>query len=198
VQDLVNSYQLDVPPGLKGDAHFAALARAVERAVDSGRVPGGQYMALLIDEAHDFEDAWLRIAGAWSTRPRNSLLVLYDDAQSIYQGKRRKFNFASVGMQARGRTSILRLNYRNTAEVLALAHAVCAQGLLQGGAARCRRRRHAAGAAHSAPGGAARCRCWCRRATRRRKPICWPSASPPHWLAAPRPGTSRCCAARSR
>ena len=134
-QDLVRSYQLDVQPGLKGDAYFTALARAVERAVESGRVPGGQYLALLIDEAHDFEDAWLRIAGRMVSPATNSLLVLYDDAQSIYQGahakSRRKFNFASVGIEARGRTSILRLNYRNTTEVLALAMQ-CAQGLLQG------------------------------------------------------------------
>jgi superfamily I DNA/RNA helicase len=134
-QDLVRSYQLDVPAALKGDAYFAALADAVERAVDRGRVPGGQYLALLIDEAHDFEDAWLRIAGRMVNPATNSLLVLYDDVQSIYQGdkgkRRRRFNFASVGIEARGRTSILRLNYRNTAEVLALAMQ-CAQGLLQG------------------------------------------------------------------
>lgn len=54
---------------------------------------------------------------------------LSDDAQSIYQKKRRKFNFASVGIQAQGRTSILKLNYRNTAEVLALAMH-CARSLL--------------------------------------------------------------------
>lgn len=60
----------------------------------------------------------------------NSLLVLYDDAQSIFQTKRRAFSFSSVGIEARGRTSVLRLNYRNTAEVLALA-AHCAQSLLQ-------------------------------------------------------------------
>jgi len=57
--------------------------------------------------------------------------VLYDDAQSIYQAKRRKFNFASVGIEARGRTSVLRMNYRNTAEVLALA-VRCAHSLLEG------------------------------------------------------------------
>ena len=133
-QDLVRSYQLDLPnelKGLKGDAYFAALAQAVERAVDKGRVPGGQYTALLIDEAHDFEDAWLRIAGRMVNPVSSSLLVLYDDAQSIYQGRRRRFNFASVGIEARGRTSILRLNYRNTAEVLALAMH-CAQSLLDG------------------------------------------------------------------
>jgi hypothetical protein len=46
---------------------------------------------------------------------------LKGDAQSIYQKKRRTFNFASVGLQAQGRTSVLKLNYRNTAKVLALA-----------------------------------------------------------------------------
>ena len=129
-QDLVRTYQLAVPAGLKGQAYFAALAQVVERAVDSGRVPGGQYTALMIDEAHDFENAWLRIAAGMVDPVSKSLLVLYDDAQSIYQGRRRKFNFASVGIDARGRTSVLRLNYRNTAEVLALAMR-CAHNLLQ-------------------------------------------------------------------
>lgn len=130
-QDMVRSYQLEVPRELKGDAYFSALAQAVERAVATGRVPGGQYTALMIDEAHDFEDAWLRMAGRMVAPAMNSLLVLYDDAQSIYQSRRRRFNFASVGIDARGRTSILKLNYRNTAEVLALAMA-CARNLLEG------------------------------------------------------------------
>ena len=134
-QDLVRSYQLDVSRTLKGDAYFEALATTVERAVDSSRVPGGQYQALLIDEAHDFEDAWLRIAAQMVSPATRSLLVLYDDAQSIYQTRRRKFNFMSVGIEARGRTSILRLNYRNTAEVLALAMH-CAERLLREGDAR--------------------------------------------------------------
>ena len=130
-RDMVRTYQLEVPRELKGDAYFAALADVVERSVLNGRVPGGQYMALLIDEAHDFEDAWLRIAGRMVSPTTNSLLVLYDDAQSIYQSQRRKFNFASVGIDARGRTSVLKLNYRNTAEVLALA-VHCAHSLLRG------------------------------------------------------------------
>lgn len=130
-QDMVRSYQLDAPQGLKGDAYFEALAQVLERAVESGRVPAGQYTALLVDEAHDFEDAWLRMAARMVTPDTQSLLVLYDDAQSIYQTRRRKFNFASVGIDARGRTSILKLNYRNTAEVLALAMQ-CAHSLLQG------------------------------------------------------------------
>ncbi len=128
-QDMVRTYQLDLSRELKGDAYYEALAGTVSRAVESGLVPGGQYTALLIDEAHDFEDAWLRMAARMVNPAGNSLLVLYDDAQSIYQKKRRKFNFASVGIQAQGRTSVFRLNYRNTAEVLALAMQ-CAQNLL--------------------------------------------------------------------
>ena len=132
-QDLVRSYQLDGTRGLRGDAYFDALAATVERAVASGRVPGGQYTALLIDEAHDFDDAWLRTAAQMVSPHTRSLLVLYDDAQSIYQARRRAFNFASVGIEARGRTHVLRMNYRNTAEVLAVAMH-CAQGLLRDGA----------------------------------------------------------------
>jgi hypothetical protein len=132
--DMVNTYQLHVPPQADRDAYYAAMARTVRRAIEHKRVPPGQYTALLIDEAHDFEDAWLRMASQMVAPETNSLLVLYDDAQSIYQPKRRRFSFASVGIDARGRTSILRLNYRNTAEVMALA-VHCAQQLLTGASA---------------------------------------------------------------
>ena len=128
-KDVVDSYQLHVPQVADRDEHFRQLVATVERALHTGFVPSGQYTALLVDEAHDFEDDWLRIATKLVNPASSSLLVLYDDAQSIYQGQRRKFHFASVGIEARGRTSILKMNYRNTAEVLALA-VHCAQSLL--------------------------------------------------------------------
>lgn len=127
-QDMVRAYQLDLPTARPNtDAYYEELAAIVQRALDANLVPAGQYSALLIDEAHDFQDAWLQMSAKLVTPATHSLLVLYDDAQSIYQHKRRTFNFASVGIEARGRTSIFRLNYRNTAEVLALAMQ-CAQG----------------------------------------------------------------------
>lgn len=128
--DMVRAYQLDKPRSRpQTDDYYEELAGIVQRSLDTGMVPAGQYTALLIDEAHDFQDAWLQMASRLVSPASNSLLILYDDAQSIYQEKRRKFNFASVGIEARGRTSVLKLNYRNTAEVLALAMH-CAQGLL--------------------------------------------------------------------
>ncbi|SEN50528.1 hypothetical protein SAMN04487857_11956 [Pseudomonas sp. ok272] len=54
----------------------------------------------------------------------NSLLVLFDDAQSIYRSKRGKAAWISaspVGIQAQDRTTILRLDYCNTEEVLSVA-----------------------------------------------------------------------------
>src|SRR5450432_1893554 len=52
----------------------------------------------------------------------NSLLLLYDDAQSIYERTRsRAFSFKSVGVQARGRTTILSINYRNSRQILGIA-----------------------------------------------------------------------------
>jgi hypothetical protein len=128
-QDMVRSYQLQVPETPDRETHFRLLADTVERSIDTGFIPGGQYTALLIDEAHDFEESWLRLAARMVSPSTQSLLVLYDDAQSIYQKKRRHFSFASVGIQAQGRTGILKLNYRNTAEILALATS-CAHSLL--------------------------------------------------------------------
>jgi hypothetical protein len=86
----------------------------------------------LADEAHDFEEDWLRLCTRLIDPVTKSLLVMYDDAQSIYQKKRRsRFTFAGVGIEAQGRrTQILKLNYRNTREILGLA-VRCADALLQ-------------------------------------------------------------------
>jgi superfamily I DNA/RNA helicase len=79
---------------------------------------------LLIDEGHDFQPDWLRLAVQMLDPETNSLLLLYDDAQSIYGTHRSKsFTFRSVGISAPGRTRILRRNYRNTDEILACASA---------------------------------------------------------------------------
>ena len=131
-QDMVRSYQLDGPKHSEyatESAYFEALADVVERSLQTGLVPQGQYSALLIDEAHDFDASWLCIATQLVNPATRSLLVLYDDAQSIYKPAKKRFSFASVGIEAQGRTSILRKNYRNTVEILALAMQ-CAKQLL--------------------------------------------------------------------
>lgn len=106
------------------DAFFQACVDKTIQAVDRGLIPKGQYDGILIDEGHDFQPEWLKLIVQMVNPDSNSLLVLYDDAQSIYRKKKQlRFSFSSVGVQASGRTTILKLNYRNTAEILAVARA---------------------------------------------------------------------------
>lgn len=94
----------------------------VINAVARGEIPRAQYGALLIDEGHDFEAEWLRLVVQMLDPETNSMLLLYDDAQSIYRKhKGLNFSLASVGIQAQGRTKILKLNYRNSREILEFA-----------------------------------------------------------------------------
>ncbi len=95
----------------------------VIEAVEKGQIPRAQYGALLIDEGHDFEPQWLKLVTQMIDPETNALLLLYDDAQSIYKKKSGLgFSLSSVGIQAAGRTTILRLNYRNTREILHYAY----------------------------------------------------------------------------
>jgi superfamily I DNA/RNA helicase len=97
---------------------------AVIEGVASGVIPRAQYGAVLIDEGHDFEPDWLRLVTGMVDPDTDALLLLYDDAQSIYAKRPAlDFSLSSVGIQARGRTTILRLNYRNTEEILNFAYA---------------------------------------------------------------------------
>jgi superfamily I DNA/RNA helicase len=110
-------YHLDLPAGDK--AVFEKQVEAVITGVEHGRVPRGQYAAILIDEGHDFEPEWFRLLVQMVDPETNSLLLLYDDAQSIYgERKRRSVSWASLGIKAAGRSTILKVNYRNTIEAL--------------------------------------------------------------------------------
>ena len=101
------------------------LVLRVIKGVDDKHIPAGQYHAVLIDEGHDFAPEWLKLVTQMVDPSTNSLLLLYDDAQSIYdRGQKRNFSLKSVGIQAPGRTTILKINYRNTRQILQLAHRV--------------------------------------------------------------------------
>ena len=127
-QQLV-AYGQDLPPqNLSWDAFFEDMVQRVITGVDRGQIPSGQYQAVLIDEGHDFAPEWLRLVVQMVDPTTNSLLVLYDDAQSIYDRtqKSKNFSFKSVGIQAQGRTTILKINYRNTRQILQTASLVAA------------------------------------------------------------------------
>lgn len=111
----------------QGADMFEQMIEGVIRGVDRAQIPSGQYQAVLIDEGHDFKPEWLKLAAQMVDPATNNLLLLYDDAQSIYQRRRaQQFSFKSVGIQAQGRTTVLKINYRNTRQILQTASMIAA------------------------------------------------------------------------
>ena len=115
-----------LPDQMGSQKYVEELVQRLIRAVDRKQIPSGQYQAILIDEGHDFAPEWLKLVTQMVDPTTNSLLLLYDDAQSIYERRTsrdgsKQFSFKSVGVQAQGRTTILKINYRNTRQILQTA-----------------------------------------------------------------------------
>jgi hypothetical protein len=102
------------------DERLAASVRAVTDAVERGQIPGGQYDAVLIDEAHDFEPQWLALAARMVDPDKRALMIVYDNAQAIFKGRDMPV-WKRLGIEAKGRTTVLKINYRNTTPILAFA-----------------------------------------------------------------------------
>lgn len=117
-KEMCDLYQLDLP-GEQGQDIWERQVTAVITGCEKGRVPLAQYAAVLIDEGHDFKTEWFKLLVQMIDPETNSLLLMYDDAQNIYSGdKKRVFTWSSVGINATGRSTILKINYRNTMEAL--------------------------------------------------------------------------------
>ncbi|KRE97819.1 DNA helicase II [Frateuria sp. Soil773] len=130
-RQMLVAYNVELPA--KGsEGFFEQMVERVIAGVDRGQIPRFQYGAVLVDEGHDFEPDWYKLIVQMVDPSTNSLLVLYDDAQNIY-GKqdRRKFTWKELGVQAQGRTTILKLNYRNTLEILAVARGFASDLLIE-------------------------------------------------------------------
>jgi hypothetical protein len=102
-------------------AAHQALHAVRSRAVD---VPG--HSAVVVDEAQDLSMVELlllrRIANQGSRRDKPDGLVLVGDgAQRVQAGG---YTLRNAGVEVRGRTAVLRVNYRNTAEITEAALAV--------------------------------------------------------------------------
>jgi hypothetical protein len=120
-EDLVLRFNLDVSVDRRAVDYLDALVRTTERALESGFIPVDRYTAILVDEGHEFEATWLKMISSQMPPDQGHLLVLYDDAQSPFQRQRRRFSFASVGIQAEGHVRTLRVDYRNTHEIQSVA-----------------------------------------------------------------------------
>lgn len=132
-KEMCDHHQLDLP-GDKEQPIYERQVDAVIAGCEKGRVPLAQYAALMIDEGHDFKPEWFKLLVQMIDPETNSLLLMYDDAQNLYGGsKRRVFTWASVGINATGRSTILKVNYRNTVEALDFAYQFASAYLDQSG-----------------------------------------------------------------
>ncbi|RKN77077.1 3'-5' exonuclease [Paenibacillus ginsengarvi] len=77
------------------------------------------YDAIMIDEGQDFEADWLKLLGYCLNPDTQSLLLVEDRAQTIF--KRKKSLAQDIGLDFRGRSKVLSINYRNTAQIVQFA-----------------------------------------------------------------------------
>lgn len=106
-------------PSEKSDYWDREIPQLLLRAYDQGRLRPGAYQAILVDEGQDFADDWYRALLRALDPQTNSLFIAIDSSQAIYK---RKVSWREIGVQIVRRARVLRVNYRNTAEVLAAAY----------------------------------------------------------------------------
>lgn len=105
-------------PGFRDDRTGEQRAAVGLEALQRGAL--ARYRAVFVDEAQDFGPNALRFAVSLADERFNDVLIVADAAQNVF---RQTFSWRDAGIQAQGRTRILRRNYRNTREILELAHA---------------------------------------------------------------------------
>ena len=90
------------------------------QGLQSGQCEGGQYDAILIDEAQDFAPCWVQVLKELVKPDTGSIFIADDPTQSIY----RYYSWKEKGVQVAGRTRWLRIPYRNTREIYNAAFAI--------------------------------------------------------------------------
>ncbi|PWJ46860.1 Nuclease-related domain-containing protein [Quadrisphaera granulorum] len=92
------------------------LCEALAEVRRSPVTPG--YVAVIADEVQDLSMVGVQLLHALVGDAPDGLLLLGDSQQSVYPGG---FTLLEAGISVKGRSTVLRTNYRNTAEVLAAA-----------------------------------------------------------------------------
>ena len=96
-------------PGFEDDSEGEKVAQIALEALQRSASP--RYSAVLLDEAQDFGTDALHFVVGLLEPDSDDLVIVADAAQNIF---RREFSWRQCGIQAQGRTRILRKNYRDT------------------------------------------------------------------------------------
>ena len=97
----------------KGLADWAWICRKAEALLESGDVKR-PFSAVVVDEAQDLKAPDIRLLRALSSDNPENLMLVGDAGQRIYPGG---FSLSALGLEVRGRSRILRINYRTTEQI---------------------------------------------------------------------------------
>ncbi|MBY0121470.1 nuclease-related domain-containing DEAD/DEAH box helicase [Bacillus sp. S/N-304-OC-R1] len=105
---------------LKNDLRITedAIPSMIEK-LELGQAILPMYDAILIDEGQDFQGDWFGLVSQLLNPDTKSLLLVEDRAQTIY--KRKRSYVQDTGLSFQGRSKVLSINYRNTAQIVKFA-----------------------------------------------------------------------------
>lgn len=106
-----------------GVVDYMGVVTALTKHIDN-IVP--RYRCILVDEAQDFGTVELSIVRKLVKPDENDLFLCGDAAQHILPKHQ---SFEAAGIEVTGRSSRIRRNYRNSREILKLAHSILTQNL---------------------------------------------------------------------
>lgn len=101
---------------------WSAICRIAREAVESGAVES-PFDAVIVDEVQDLQPQELRFLKALSAKNPGDFMLLGDAGQRIYPGG---FSLKKLGIDVRGRSHILRINYRTTEQIRRFADGLLA------------------------------------------------------------------------
>lgn len=110
---------------------WSGLYRHAGDLIVSGQV-ASPFDAVIVDEAQDLKPQELKFLAALAGNRPNSLMLVGDGGQRIYQGR---LSLKSLGINVQGRSHVLKINYRTTEQIRQFADQLLdeAQDNLDGG-----------------------------------------------------------------
>ncbi len=105
-----------------GRLDYAGLCEEAVRLLGEGRV-AAPYTAVVVDEVQDLRPPELRLVAALGASHPGNLMVCGDAGQRIYAAG---YRLSALGIDVRGRSTVLKVNYRTTAQIRTSADRVLA------------------------------------------------------------------------
>lgn len=97
----------------RGRQDWSGLCRLARELLESGRAVS-PYDAVIVDEVQDLQQQELRLTAALAGSGADRLMLVGDAGQRIYYGP---YSMRALGIDVRGRSHVLRINYRTSEEI---------------------------------------------------------------------------------